>query len=288
MMSESLQANRLADCDIVFKYFRKLPGDSVIKLISSIFILSSLSQLVFSSIGNTEADKSFLNGTVHTSTGCSGAVIKLGRAPGKLYVLTNGHCVPEVYDPNNPIQKNLRVVQNVSREKDYYDQAFDAEYGMMSVSYKRLVYGTMDQTDLALLEPIQTEQDFRRNGVQIFQIDSQETKMDDAFLIPSSHWEAFRVCKIKTRIPIMTENQWTFSNALLMDDACLIVGGWSGSPVISKRTGKITAIVNSGNGSDHHSGPALAQRVQDLTGCVTTTGIFQLNLPSCRLPKNSY
>lgn len=245
-----------------------------------------------------------LNGMVNPGH-CSGAMVRLGENPGKVYVLTNGHCWSRLLNQGLSTGNGRIVHYNLqlANPQNSFVTAFDVNNGQQKVQVSRLVYATMDRTDIALFETVETEAALTARRIRVFRLSQSGAQPGDVARITSAYWNSSQTCLIERVVPTLQEGYWTFNDAFALDHDCYAKGGWSGSPVISAKTGEIIAILNtlnengmactmnnpcevSAQGQTYfQKGNVYAQRTSDIHGCVTADGEFDLALPTCSLPK---
>jgi V8-like Glu-specific endopeptidase len=250
---------------------------------------------------------------IRQSSTCTGFLIRT-QATAPAYVLTNAHCIDLL--SNLPSAQEIitnRILRNTGRAgapltftPSYFAQAPD---GRRSYAAERVVYATMKNNDLALLELSPTQGELSKIGLVGLSIANQ----------PSAAGEKIEVVGIPSvRVPFdrqfihratcllgptvsVKEGVYTWPRSLR--NRCSIVSGMSGSPILVQ--GKVIGMMNTGGtevlprsqkcildqpcevisskkifvtGSENYG-----QLLTPLANCFTDRGVFNLSQPGCRL-----
>lgn len=223
---------------------------------------------------------------------CTGFLIETrGAANRPAYVLTNGHCAvaelstfkthPTLVDQPPPPGMDIKL-----------NDFFDAGERERNFRVRRVTYATEAGIDLAVLELGVSVEELKRNGFHFYRIESHVPQSgekvkavgvpfvgvdDDHCFLHSSE------CELVTSSVVgfdasgeMGSRQWTG----LYEHKCSTVGGQSGSPMFSKQSGNVVAIVNAEDERINYS-----MHVDMIPGCFNSQGRFDLSLLTCRLPK---
>ncbi len=251
-------------------------------------------------------------GSIELSYGvCTGFLITTSSVPtAPAYVLTNGHCqgtadkLPSARDilVNKPSNTNFIV--------NYFH---DFKQERLSIPVKRMVYGTMKNNDIAILELTQTQQELAKVGVTPLKIASQSVQAGEALIIVGIPSQGVTdnlsflhtvTCSAGATVHLK-EHIYTWKKSIR--HRCSIIGGMSGSPMISLKTNRVVGIINTGvNDSASKQPPCSLNRPCEVTAagkvqtlahenygqlvdriptCFNERGIFNLNLASCKLER---
>jgi V8-like Glu-specific endopeptidase len=225
------------------------------------------------------------------------------------YAMTNGHC----YDMHNfPGAKEIVINRpsNIVFKLNYFA---NQQTRVRSVPVKQVVYATMKGTDVTILELSTTFKQLVKEGFTPLTIDRVPANVGEpveVIGIPMSGVEPSRsflhraVCEVGQSVNLREDvYQWEQS----IRTRCSVVGGMSGSPIVSLKSNRVVAIANTGvddealaqsecsinrpcEVSDDGSIATFpkenyAQRVSNIPSCFDNRGIFNLSLLSCKLEK---
>ena len=228
---------------------------------------------------------------------CSGSLVHLNRKPtDRAVVITNGHCTRE------SLLAPGETLVNAPYRRPRAPVSIGTNDGMISVTVTRVLYGTMTETDLGLLELKETYAELTAKGAKVFTIADRDPVPGTATKVISGFWEERQNCVIEDTVPTLLEGEWTFKNAFSFDRACLVRGGYSGTPVLDARSDLVIAVVNTvnekglscaiNNPCEVRNGEKIvvknrgyAQRVTDVPACVDAKGEIALSQPGCKLPR---
>lgn len=229
------------------------------------------------------------------------------RSPA--YAVTNGHCYDGSAFPASQeilINKPSTLVFKLNYFKDRVNR-------VRSVRVRRVAYATMKGTDITILELATPFKQLRKEGFIPLKIDEVPAPVgEDVEIIgvPLDGMEPERsflhraVCEVGQSVNVREDvYQWDKS----IRTRCSLVGGMSGSPVVSLQSNRVVAIANTGVNDNALAQPECslnrpceisrdgkvttfpqenyAQRVSDIPSCFDRKGLFNLKLPSCRLEK---
>jgi len=188
--------------------------------------------------GEPAADYSF-NGSASLQ-GCSGALFRYqGQSmDSKALVLTNGHCIGflKAYE--------VIVNQPTDREVTFFNAA-QTESSTYTAS--EIVYGTMHQTDMAVLRLNVTYQQIKDDAdVDSLLLATERATVGEDLVIVSGYWEYTTACRLDGFVHSMLEGRYTWTDSLRFTQDCVTFGGTSGSPVISVTSGEIVGVNNTG------------------------------------------
>jgi V8-like Glu-specific endopeptidase len=232
-----------------------------------------------------------------------------GEENAPAYALTNGHCS----DINKfPDAKEIIINRssNIVFKLNYF---VNQNPRVRAVGVQRVVYATMKGIDITILELNTTFGQLVKEGFTPLKIDEVSPRVGEPVEIigiPMSRVEHSRsflhkaVCQLGESA-IVREDVYQWDKSIRM--RCSVVGGMSGSPIVSLKSNRVVAIANTGIDDEALSKPECslnrpcevfndgsittfpkenyAQRVSNIASCFDKQGIFNLNLPNCDLEK---
>lgn len=240
---------------------------------------------------------------------CSGTLIDTGRGDTeKAYFLTNGHCSHIDATLIKPTEVFTNVNTISAFTANYY---VDNKVGAVSYKGSRLVYLTLNSTDIAIYELDHTIGYMKERGFNFFKLSKKKPKPGTKVInvgLPLDHMTEettylhYSECTLGENVQLM-ENEWVWPYSVRHN--CSAVGGMSGSPLINKKTLEIVALVNTvvedvttgepdcslGRPCEDPAYPKVypqynyGQSVERLSQCFDKTGAFNLYSKSCTLPK---
>jgi hypothetical protein len=225
------------------------------------------------------------------------------------YAVTNGHCYDGSSFPK-PQEVLINQPSNLIFKLNYFKDGLNR---VRSVRVRRVVYATMKGTDITVLELDTSFKQLVKEGFTPLKIDPVPAPVGEPVEIvgiplngvePSRSFLHRAVCEIGQSVNVREDvYQWEKS----IRNRCSLVGGMSGSPVVSVQSNRVVAIANTGVDDNALSQPECslnrpceitregkittlakenyAQRVNDIPSCFDRRGIFNLDLSSCRLEK---
>lgn len=243
---------------------------------------------------------------------CSGVFVETmaaGQDPGRApaYVLTNGHCsdFPGANEVllDRPAPPTHRVVFN------YFA---DTHGQQTTVAVSRIVYATMKGRDLAILELAASYEEMVRRGFRPWRAAAAPPGPEEPVVIvgaplmndPNASLLRLAACGHESRAPVVLEFIWHWFDA--GRNRCTdIRPGSSGSPVLSRISGRLLGLVNTTTiGAvpysecflDHPCEPSPAGIVarpntsymtpaDRLDRCFDGGGRFDVGLPGCPLDR---
>ncbi len=275
----------------------KLRRNGFLQLVLFSLCLQATEQIVYASdsIASKEINLNEIPGLAKYGN-CSGIIFKFdsSRSDDKALFLTNGHCV---HLPGHSLYLKYGDF--------YYNMLFNKNLVLNSsgqeITTKRLIYSTMTSTDIALFE---LENTYEELGIEALVLGRNKMNgTPEEIVVPSSYHGKLLTGKTSGLISVLQEATWKWNDAIILDLAGDFKKGSSGSPVILRSTGQITAIGNTGNdgkpdcsignpcevteGQTTHSFPGriYAQQVYQLYDCLDSKNVFNLYLETCPLPK---
>ena len=232
-----------------------------------------------------------------------------GNHQAPAYALTNGHCY---HGSDFPDAQEILINQPSDKvfKLNYFK---DAQNRVREVRVRRIAYATMKGTDITVLELAISYKQLVKEGfipLKIDRIPAQVGEPIQVIGIPLSGVESSRsflhrsACQIGQSANIREDiYQWNRS----IRTRCSLVGGMSGSPMVSLKSNQVVAIANTGVDDTAMQKPECslnrpceilsngkittfplenyAQRVSDIPTCFDQRGLFNLNLSSCSLEK---
>ena len=231
--------------------------------------------------------------------GCSGAVVRWASAldSDPAVVISNGHCVRF---PFLGARETLVDVKQY-RKIELLDGAGEVA---TTVRGTRLAYATMYRTDLAVYELRESYADLAAAGVTPLTLATRGPARGDRIRIPSGYWVEQRACTTTGTAYRLHERSWDWQRSIRLPalDGCRIRGGYSGSPIVSRVTGEVVGIANTGYVGgrrcidsaceENQRGRVVMKRDMNygqqtwlLTTCVGADRRFDLSVAGCRLPR---
>ena len=231
--------------------------------------------------------------------GCSGAVVRWASAldEDRAVVITNGHCVRR---PFLGARETL-VDRKQWRRIELLDGRGDVA---MTVRGVRLLYASMYRTDLAVLQLRETYADLAAGGVTPLSLASRGPSRGDEVRIPSGYWREQRSCTTTGTTYRLHEREWDWWRSIRLPapDGCAIRGGYSGSPIVARKTGLVVGIANTGYVGgrrcidsaceENRRGDVVMRKDMNygqqtwwLLTCVGADRSFDLDAPGCKLAK---
>lgn len=240
---------------------------------------------------------------VSALSNCSGSFVKFKSAPASALglILTNGHCTGGLF---GGMPKPGQVIYKKAQSFNVDLLRQDASR-LASLRATEILYGTMTDTDVALLQLNQTYAQIEgATGVKPLLLSDVQPAPGTKIDIPSGYWKRTYSCNIEATIPTLKEGGWTFVNSVRYSpQGCEVIGGTSGSPIVSPASGEVIAINNTGNEDGDTctvnnpcevdsagkvtvlKGRGYGQQIYTLSTCVDTSGQFDLAVKGCVLPK---
>lgn len=231
---------------------------------------------------------------------CSGSLIRFenSRPSDEAMILTNGHCISSrMMKPGEVVYK-----KPTTRKFDLFNSR-GVEIG--TVNARELIYATMTDTDMAIYRLRETYNQIQTQfGVRPFTLQSKRADIGQAIQVISGYWKRGYTCKIETFVHQLLEGDWAMRESIRYSrPGCEVIGGTSGSPIIASGTRTVVGVNNTGNESGgrcttnnpcevdekgdvkYEEGFTYGQQTYWVYDCLTASGDFDLNVPSCQLPK---
>jgi hypothetical protein len=242
---------------------------------------------------------------------CTGFFINTGTNPqAPAYVLTNGHCQGLL----NELPKQNQVRLNRSSKTDFIVNYFhDFKAKRMTIPVKRMVYGTMKDNDIAILELTKTYEEMIRAGIAPLTLADRPVSKGEPTLVVGIPSQGVKeklsflhaaTCQTGDLVNLKEDiYNWTKS----IRHNCSIVGGMSGSPMISLKTNRVIGIINTGVNDSAAKQPQCSinrpceispngtiqtferenygQLVDRIPSCFDRNGRFEILQPTCQLER---
>jgi hypothetical protein len=241
------------------------------------------------------------------SSTCSGVFVAQAKSvpdDAPAYVLTNGHCA-DAWGANEVI-----VDRAVTRYRAVFGYFADTQDEQYEVGSRRVALATMKGQDVAVIELDATHGELRRRGFDPWRPASGRAAEAEPIVVVGAPVMAeadrsylrLASCRLRGQVSVLLERQWTWFS-FDRSDCTDIYPGSSGSPVISRESGRLLGLVNTTTiGSDgledcYIGRPCEAEGgstrvlkstsyltpVTGVESCFDEGGLFQLGRPECPL-----
>ena len=233
---------------------------------------------------------------------CSGSLIRYetSKNSDKAMILTNGHCVSR---PNGGFIQPNQYIANESSSRSFRFLKPNGDIGSGSVAATKILYATMTGSDMAIYQlALSFEEIASTYHVDALVLSSEHPILNDPIEILSGYWQTGYSCYIDQFIFKMKEDAYSWNDSVrYSEDGCHTKHGTSGSPVISKTSGKVIAINNTGNDDggrctmnnpceisetgdvSFKKGLSYAQQTYPVYSCLNADGVLNLAKPGCAL-----
>ena len=242
---------------------------------------------------------------------CTGFLISTGKHPtAPAYVLTNGHCQGSF----GKLPTDREVIVNRSTKTQFTVNYFhDFKPERLTIPVKRIVYGTMKNNDIAILELTKTQRELTKAGITPLQIAIDPPTLGEPLIIVGVPSEGVKdelnflhavTCQTG-ELANVKEDIYNWKRSIRHH--CSIVGGMSGSPMISLKTQQVVGIINTGVNDNAAKQPPCSlnrpcevaenglvqtfpqenygQLVHQIPTCFDRRGIFNLDRSTCTLER---
>ncbi len=242
---------------------------------------------------------------------CTGFFFATGIHPNApAYVLTNGHCQGTI----TKLPGDREIIVNRSTKTNFIVNYFhDFKPDRLTIPVKRMVYGTMKNNDIAILELTKTQRELTNAGIIPLQLATKPAVIGEPLIVVGVPSEG-----VKDELNFLHSTTCTTGElASVKEDIyhwqqsirhrCSIVGGMSGSPMISLKTNRVIGIINTGVNDSATKQPQCSlnrpceiskngsiqtfphenygQLVDRIPTCFDRGGIFNLSQSSCKLER---
>lgn len=242
---------------------------------------------------------------------CTGFLIATSKHPNApAYVLTNGHCQGK----SGQLPGAREILVDRSTKTQFTVNYFhDFKSQRLTIPVKRLVYGTMKNNDIAILELKIAQRELQQAGINPLQVAAKPPAVGEPLIVVGVPSEGVRdqlnflhatTCQAGELANIKEDvYNWTKS----IRHHCSIVGGMSGSPMISLKTNQVVGIINTGVNDNATNQPPCSinrpcevgknglvqtfpqanygQLVNRIPTCFDRRGIFNLDRDTCQLER---
>ncbi|GAA4551501.1 S1 family peptidase [Amycolatopsis samaneae] len=238
-------------------------------------------------------------GTVALSN-CSGSVVKPAGTPdtAPALVLSNGHCL------ESGMPRPGQVIVNRASSRSFSLLSPDGQRSLGALRAKKIVYGTMTDTDVSLYQVSTTYAQIKRQyGITALELSNAHPADGVRMDVVSGYWKQIYSCTVNGFVHELRENGWVWKDSIRYTPDCQTIGGTSGSPVVETSTGKVIGVNNtrnengeectlnnpcevdeSGNVTVHPDTP-YGQETYGIPACLTQANEIDLARPGCSLPK---
>ena len=242
---------------------------------------------------------------------CTGFLFSTGTQPtAPAYVLTNGHCQGSA--TRLPDSREI-IVNRSTKTKFIVNYFHDFKPDRLTIRVKRLVYGTMKNNDIAILELTKMQQDLTKAGIVPLQIAVKPPSLGEPLAIVGVPSEGVKDelnflhitdCKVG-ELANVKEDIYNWKKSIR--HRCSTIGGMSGSPMISLKTNRVVGILNTGVNDNAAKQPQCSinrpcevskdgsiqtfpqenygQLVDRIPSCFDRRGIFNLRQSTCKLER---
>ena len=242
---------------------------------------------------------------------CTGFFFSTGIHPtAPAYVLTNGHCQGSF----SKLPSDREIIVNRSTKTNFIVNYFhDFKPNRLTIPVKRMVYGTMKNNDIAILELTKTQRELTKAGIIPLQLATKPAVTGEPLIVVGVPSQGVRdelnflhstTCKTGESASVKEDiYHWQQS----IRHRCSIIGGMSGSPMISLKTNQVIGIINTGVNDSAAKQPQCSlnrpcevgkngsiqtfphenygQLVDRIPTCFDRRGIFNLSQSSCKLER---
>jgi V8-like Glu-specific endopeptidase len=242
---------------------------------------------------------------------CTGFLFTMGVHPkAPAYVLTNGHCQGSA--SKLPSEREI-MVDRSSKTKFIVNYFHDFKPNRLTIRVKRLVYGTMKNNDIAILELTKNQQELTKAGIVPLQLATKPSALNEPLVVVGVPSEGIKdelnflhatTCKTG-ELASVKEDIYHWKRSIR--HRCSIIGGMSGSPMISLKTNRVVGIINTGVNDNAEKQPQCSlnrpcevsgngaietfpqenygQLVDRIPSCFDRHGIFNLRQSTCQLER---
>jgi V8-like Glu-specific endopeptidase len=237
-------------------------------------------------------------GTVALSN-CSGSLVRYtsSQPSDPAMVMTAGHCYEEGF-----LQPGEVLVDVPSkRSMELLDAEGDVAGKLRASSVE---YATMTDTDVLLYELNETYAEIEQDtGIPALTLAVHQPEPGDDISVVSGFWVRTFTCAVDGYAFRVHEAVWTWKESMrYRQPGCEVIGGTSGSPVVSHDTGRVVAVNNTINEDGERctlnnpceearngeitfeQGRGYAQQSRWFYTCLTDARELDLDLRGCVLP----
>jgi hypothetical protein len=231
---------------------------------------------------------------------CSASLVRYAESlsSDRALVLTNGHCYEGGFLNPGQVLVNRSSTRSITLLRPDSSRAG-------TVRARRILYGTMTKTDMLVYEVNETYSSIRtRLGVTPLTLAKQSPVAGDGMAVVSGYWKRIYTCSVQGIVPQLREGSWTWQSSIkYRQPGCEVIGGTSGSPVVSTSTGQVIGVnnttnedgerctvnnpceVDAGGNITVQQGAAYGQQTWWLYTCLTASRTIDLTKTGCQLPR---
>lgn len=233
---------------------------------------------------------------------CSGSLIRFSNSldTDQAMVLTNGHCLETGF----PEPGQVIYGQGSSRQLNL--MASDGR-AVGTLTATQVIYSTMTDTDITLYRTQETySQIMSQYGVRPFELASTHPQSGSAIEVISGYWHRGYSCAIDGFVNELREGDWTWKDSIRYSSSgCEVIGGTSGSPVLTSGSRTVIGINNTINENGekcsvdnpcevdpsgnitYKQGTGYAEETYLLYSCVNANRDIDLSMAGCLLPRGN-
>ncbi len=164
-----------------------------------------------------------------TNINCSGNLVVFPGASHKVYLLTNGHCIPLLLNHSLHYRNPKLYVLHYSMTGHIPIQT--NTHTIENLSIRGVSFATMNGNDLALVEMSDTYESIQSKEIQIREVDRNLPQAGDEVEVVSGYWKQNFLCKIQDLNIFLREGIYQWPQSLLVEGSCRFKSGISGSPL---------------------------------------------------------
>jgi Trypsin-like peptidase domain len=293
--------NVKVDAAIFDRSGRKIPDREVNSERVNWQMLSATTGQKYNGVGSIDVDYGV----------CTGFFISTGNNPqAPAYVLTNGHCQGLLSELPNQNEVRLNRPSKTVFIVNYFH---DFRAKRMTIPVKQMVYGTMKDNDIAILELTKTYQEMLQAGISPLTLSDRPVSKGEPTLVVGIPSQGVKeklsflhaaTCQTGELVNLK-EDIYNWKKSIRHN--CSIVGGMSGSPMISLKTNRVIGIINTGVNDSAAKQPQCSlnrpceispngtvqtfdrenygQLVDRIPSCFDRNGRFEILQPTCQLER---
>jgi hypothetical protein len=248
------------------------------------------------------------NGIAKTKN-CSASVVRFRNDDenAKAKLLTNGHCtgMGSRVEMGSKMPAPGEVLVN---QRSRIMVEFLSDDGKKSAGIalaELLVYGTMTDTDMAIFLLDMTYKKLKeRYGVNALVLSDKPVPAGTPIQIVSGYWRIGYSCNLDGYVYRLKESDWTFKDSIrYSEEGCKVIGGTSGSPILSANTREVVGVNNTVNDDGEectlnnpceqsrdgritiYTKGGYGQHTDWLYTCLNGNNQIDLSVNGCQLPK---
>ena len=180
---------------------------------------------------------------------CSGALVKFenSKDSDKAMVMSNGHCVS--MGPFGGFIKPGEFISGKPAKRIFTFLNKDGSMSKNSLQSTKILYATMTGTDVSLYEVDMTFAQIKsKYKIDALTLDSKHPVDGETIDILSGYWQKGYSCQIDGFVFKIKEDAYEWTDSIrYQKGGCKTIHGTSGSPILSRNTGKVIGINNTGN-----------------------------------------